>query len=170
MKTTDPKRRWYQFTLRHLLVAVLLLSLPLAWIGHRYRQGQVAEATVRKLGGSASRWWHWDWRWGQVKIARFKGADIHDADLKRIAAIRTLGSLDLSKTEITDEGLAHLKGLRRLSSLDLSDTQITDAGLETLRDLPALRLLQAHRTGITDAGVEKLERESPEVDVYYTAK
>ena len=29
-----PRRRWWQFRLRTLLVAVLLVSIPLAWVGY----------------------------------------------------------------------------------------------------------------------------------------
>lgn len=35
--TAPPKRRWYQFRLRTLLVGVVLLSIPCAYVGHEWR-------------------------------------------------------------------------------------------------------------------------------------
>lgn len=46
--------RWFQFRLRTLLVAILLLSLPLSWFGWRLeearRQRKAVEA-IRQMGG-----------------------------------------------------------------------------------------------------------------------
>lgn len=160
-------KRRLTFTLRGLFVLIFIASLPLAWFGHQYQVGEHAERSIRQLGGTVSRWWHWDWRWGQAKAARLRGAPVSDADLERIATISTLGSLDLSSTSITDDGLRHLTTMKNLTSLDISDTGVTDEGLQHLERMPNLSFLQAHRTKITEEGVSRLEQSLPNVDVYY---
>jgi hypothetical protein len=35
--TTEPRRRWYQFRLRTLLIAVALLAVPCSYIAGQYR-------------------------------------------------------------------------------------------------------------------------------------
>lgn len=49
-----PKRRGFQFRLRTLLIAVLLLALPLSWFAMRmekaHRQREAVEA-IRRMGG-----------------------------------------------------------------------------------------------------------------------
>ena len=163
-------KRWrFQFTLRTIAVTVVLLALPCAWLGHQYRQGQLADSIVQKLGGTSVRWWHWDWRWGRTVGATMQGVPISDADLGRLATIQTLGWLDLSGTHITDEGVVHLQKLEGLSSLDLSDTQITDKGLEHIEHLENLVMLQCHRTSVSDEGVARLKKALPNLDVYYAA-
>jgi len=162
-------KRRLTFTLRGLFASVLIVSLPLAWFGYQYRLGERAERYVQQLGGTVSRWWYWDLRWGQAIVARLHGTPVSDADLPGVAAVSTLGALDLSDTSITDDGLRHLAGMRNLSFLDISDTSVTDRGLEHLKRMPRLSLLQAHRTKITDEEVEKLKQAIPGLDVAYGA-
>ena len=49
-----PRLRWYQFSLRGLLIFMFLASLGLSWFGVKYRQAQCQRAAVqaaRKVGG-----------------------------------------------------------------------------------------------------------------------
>jgi hypothetical protein len=161
-------RRRLSVSLRSLFVLIFIVSLPVAWIGYQYRVGEQADYQLRQLGGRVSRWWHWDWRWGQATAARLRGAPVVDDDLTRIAAISTLGSLDLSETLITDDGLRHLIGMKNLRFLDVSDTAITDQGLGHLESMGRLHFLQAHRTSVTEDGVARLKQAIPGLDVYYT--
>ena len=52
--TPKPKRRWYQFRMRTLLVFVLLLSVPLSWFAWKLqkarRQREAVEAIVEAGG------------------------------------------------------------------------------------------------------------------------
>lgn len=62
MTDESPKRRrWFQFRLRTLLIAALVLSLPLSWFAWRMekakRQREAVQA-IEKLGGEA----YYDWQ------------------------------------------------------------------------------------------------------------
>ena len=49
-KPKKPRRRWYQFSLRTLMLFVVVASLALAWVGNRYqraRESRQAAAEVR---------------------------------------------------------------------------------------------------------------------------
>ena len=43
-----PRRRWLQFSLRMLLVQVLLISVPLGWLGMKMREAREQQAAARK--------------------------------------------------------------------------------------------------------------------------
>ena len=55
-----PERRWFQFRLRTLLIAVMLLALPLSWVAVRMerarRQREVVDEIVRLGGVSLYDW------------------------------------------------------------------------------------------------------------------
>jgi 4-amino-4-deoxy-L-arabinose transferase-like glycosyltransferase len=161
-------KRRLTFSLRWLFVLMFIVSLPLAWFGYQYRAGEQADRQFRQLGGAVSRWWGWDWRWGQAKVGHLRGASVVVDDLNRIATISTLGSLDLSRTNITDEGLRHLAGMKNLSCLDVSNTAITNRGLRHLESMGHLHFLQAHETRVTEDGVARLKRSVPDLAVYYS--
>lgn len=168
-----PKRHWYQFSLRTLLVVVLLVSVGMSWLTVRMqrvrKQREVINA-VWELGG---------WVYGEaaepsdqtwlreslgsvffpnVVDVRLAGTTVTDAGLEQLRVFAGLQELGLSGTQVTDAGLEHLKGMTRLQTLYLHDTQVTDAGLEHLRGLNNLSVLTISRnTRITDVGLENLE-------------
>jgi hypothetical protein len=51
----DPKRRWYQFRLRTVLIGVAILSIPLIYAGRQAQNVRVRKAmieTIQDAGGS----------------------------------------------------------------------------------------------------------------------
>ena len=58
----------------------------------------------------------------------------------------SVGSTQLSDTQVSEAGLEHLKGLWNLRTLNLSDTQITDAGREHFKELTSLPELNLGET------------------------
>jgi hypothetical protein len=57
--TAKPKRRWLQFSLRTMLLAMFVLSCLLGGFGWRWqraKQQEVAVATLRALGGDVVRY------------------------------------------------------------------------------------------------------------------
>jgi len=164
------RRRWFQFSLRALFGLTTAVALLFAWFGNQYRQGQRAKAAIEELGGSASIWNHWDYRWGRAINADLSETDVGDQELATIVELPIFGALRLDGTAVTDEGLAHIQKLADLRSLSISDTDVSDEGLEHLKRAGKLVMLQAHRTRITDGGVAELERALPELEVYYTAR
>ncbi len=175
---TDPtNRRRFRFSLRTLLIVVVLLSLPLGWFALKLRQAerqrQAVEA-IREAGGYVS----YDYEFsGQeppspARLTGLLGEDFFadvvyvnldypakagDVDLEQVETLTALSGLSLSRTQVTDEGLVHLKGLTKLESLGLWDTQITDAGLAHLKGLAGLETLSLINTRITNAGLENLK-------------
>jgi internalin A len=104
-----------------------------------------------------------------------------DADLERIAALRTLKRLDLSLTYVSDRGVERLKALdqleelnlfaaefitdaavaflrghRQLKALSLRGTDVTDTSLSYVAELPQLTALDISFTQISDVGLEHL--------------
>ena len=65
MTSTLPKRRWFQFRLRTLLIAILVLSLPLSWFAMRMekaRRQREAVVAIRWLEGTA--YYEWEFKSG----------------------------------------------------------------------------------------------------------
>jgi hypothetical protein len=177
------RRRWLRFSLRALLVFLLLLSVPLAWFAWRMqearRQGEAVEAIVG-MGGEVTYNYqideHGEWIPGaepttpawlrkslghdffyDVTWVSFDGTQATDAGLEHLKGLTCLEVLWLGDTKVTDAGLEHLKGLTNLEVLSLGYTQVTDAGLEHLKGLVNLRELDLFQTQVTDAGLVYLK-------------
>jgi hypothetical protein len=169
--TPRPRRRWLQFSLRTLMLVVLMVSVPLGWFGMKVRVAEREDAAVdaiQALGGGISYRSDdlptpaWIPRRHAVKVlAVFLGeTQTTDADLGRLKEhLRTLPHMEelkLQKTRITDAGLEHLEEFTNLEELDLSSTPISDAGLVHLKPLSRLRCLQFTGSHITDDGLAHL--------------
>ena len=77
-----------------------------------------------------------------------------DADVERIAAIKTLKRLDLSLTYVSDRGIEKLRGLDQLEELNLSSAEfITDAAIAFLRGHRRLKSLNLRGTDVTDTSL-----------------
>jgi hypothetical protein len=140
------KRRWFQYSLRTLLLPMLLASIGISWVGVKIQQGmrerQVA-ASVEKVGGKV----YWDMQPSMpgflrsvlgVAMKRVHGVDLHntqvtDAVLEQLKGLSQLQGLCLSYTQVTDTGLAHLKGLNQLKQLHLGFSQVSDEGVKKLQ-------------------------------------
>jgi hypothetical protein len=178
-KASKPKRRWFQFSLRMLLVLVLIVSVPLGWLDVKRRQARDRRQTlaaIKKLGGIGDYDCHVDasgkpihhgpaWLrklygddlFDTVSMLRLWGPQTTDDALIHVRALPELQRLDLRETAITDAGMAHLQGLTQLQWLPLEGTQVTDAGLVHLRGLTRLRELDLTGLPITDAGMAHLQ-------------
>jgi hypothetical protein len=107
------RRRWLQFRLRTLLIAVLVLSLPLSWFAVRRERARRQRATIESLGGRVS----------------------YDS-LYNVKDIR------LERTEVADANLEHLRGATKLEVLVLADTQVTSRGVKSLqKSLPTCNIV-----------------------------
>jgi hypothetical protein len=183
-------QRWYQFSLRSLLLFTLICAIASAWLAHRMDQKRIeleAVDSLVKRGARVAFDYHflksggfdataqppgpaWLRRlvgenfFGEVENVEFPAeirSPIVDADLVRLGSLTNLKSLELRNTEIGDAGLANLEGMTRLRALDLSETRVTDAGLVHLKRLTTLTWLDLRRTNVTDAGRAELERALP---------
>jgi len=175
-----PKRRWYQFRLRTLLVVTLVLAVGLSWIAVKLQQARRQRKAVQaicQLGGAVG--YDFDIVGGtyrpryeepagtawlsrvdlvsDVLAVSLSGPSVHNEDLVHLESLPKLESLHLGGTQVTDAGLKHLKGLTNLKSLTLGGTHVTDGGLVNLKGLTNLDHLELCDTQVTDAGLVHLE-------------
>lgn len=164
------KRRWFQFSVRALLVVTAACAVVLAlWRVHvrPYYEQQRAIAALTKLRGrsvitTAPARPAWlgklvgEEYFVRVVEVKLRGS-ITDRDLRHLKGLVGLQTLDLWGTQIRGEGLEHLKGLTDLQNLYLWNTRITDAGLAHLKGQTNLRSIDCWGTRISDAGLEHLK-------------
>jgi hypothetical protein len=132
----------FQFRLRTLLVAVLVLSLPLSWLAVRMqkarRQRGVVEA-VERLGGYV----RYESEFAAVQTTG-------TTSRPRPSWLRSLLGDDFCEnvvhvnfygTKVKDAGLEHLETLKNLDELDLRNTNVTPKGGEKLQEaLPTCQI------------------------------
>jgi Leucine-rich repeat (LRR) protein len=168
------KRRWFQFSLRTLMIVTMICAIGSAWLGkkiERKRYEQEAVEAIVSSGGQVL----YDYEMvkggtppGPAWLRKLLGKNLFsevvlvnligrgqasDSGLVVLDRFPQLQELDLLNTKITDAGLVSLRGLNRLQELDLGETKVTDAGLVNLRGLTQLRRLDLAKTAITDAGL-----------------
>lgn len=168
--TDRPKRRWFQYSLRTLLVFMVLVAIGLSWFAvgmPQAREQRSIVAAIRRLNGSvrfgessAPRWLQQ--RLGRDFFERVDSVDFHGSPqaidgLQLLEKLTQLRWLNLGGTPVTDEDLKHLEGLTQLRMLSLSGPRITDAGLEHLKRLTDLGWLGLSDTQVTDAGLDHLK-------------
>ncbi len=158
-----PKRRWFQFSLRTLLLIVTILAVgPGGWLiyeQNQARRNKAAAELLRKVGGEVYATPRWLWTLiepgspGMVVGVGFRYRPVTDSDLEPLSSLTDLVWLDLNDTPVGDDGLVHLAGLSRLKRLRLDETQITDTGLAHLSGMTGLQQLNLYKSQITDAGL-----------------
>jgi hypothetical protein len=132
-------RRFLRFSVRGMIVVVLVIGAWLGWVVRSARIQREVVAVVtkrqglvlydrklgnRRLNGNVMSWatnWLADTLGvdyvANVATIRISGGS--DDELVCIGRLRQLRYLEFSKAEITDYGLTRLKGLNRLGRLDL---------------------------------------------------
>lgn len=172
---TSPRLRWFQFSLRTLLLFVLLVSIGMSWVAVRMqkakKQREAVEA-IEKLGGAVSYDYQVDQAgqftdktepagpaWlrevlGQDFFANVVAAQVNtDSGMEKLKAFPHIQSLQIVGA-VTDAGMKHVKGLSQLRELLLQGVPITDAGVAHVEDMSELRTLDLAATRITDHGLE----------------
>ena len=163
--TPQTRPRWFQFSLRALLVLIAVVAVLLAWIVSERRQSQheqqIAEQLAKQgakltLGGpydelSQNRqpqgWFRRLAR--QVLGERILLAQITQQDFKDLsplAGLKNLKVLFLDSTQVND--LKLLAELKSLQGLSLESTPVDD--LTPLTDLKQLRWLFLDSTSVND--------------------
>jgi hypothetical protein len=182
-ETRKPRLRWFQYSLRSLLLLMLLVSLGMSWFAvrmQRARQQKAAVEEIRNLGGDVQ----YDYEvqqsgtplpnagpHGPVWLRDLLGEDffasvvdvslpcssVTDAGMENLRGFTNLQTLTLGRKNVTGAGWEHLKGLTQLRTLDLPYGEVTDAGLEHLKGLTQLQELDLGATPVTDAGLVHLK-------------
>jgi hypothetical protein len=171
-----PRRRWLQFRLRTLLLAVTIIAALLGWRLYVWRaqqeQQRQAIAEIQARGGQTSV------TFGSSAEAIALGGrkadnsvvfdiiQLTNDDLEGLEHAPLTRSLVVVGSQITDDGLVHLKNLKQLEYLDLKkNKQLTDAGLVHLEELKNLKLLILIGTQVTPAGVKRLQQKLPHTKI-----
>ena len=174
---SHPWRRFLRFSVRALIVLVLVIGAGLGWIVRSARIQREAVAAIERAGGDVA----YDWEWKNGKsilggkpraprwLVKFLGVDFfgHVTNVSNLIATDTLivqvgnltelERLSLDGSPVGDSGAAHFQGLTKLRSLELRGTNVTDAGLKHLKGLTKLNYLGLHSTPITDRGLVDLK-------------
>ena len=176
---TPSRRPWWgyvRFSVRGLIVLVLLAGGILGWIVNQAHVQRDAVAAIRRANGNIDydlnpnrRPWWLRWlgdRLGLDYVSHVVGVDLvgvgpdgpsTGAELDHVVRLTRIERLGLWGSSVNDARLADLKGLTRLRSLGLHKTRVGDKGLANLKGLPALRVLWLNRSAVTDAGLAHLE-------------
>jgi internalin A len=174
-----PWRKLLRFSVRGLIVVVLVCGVWLGWLVRSARIQRDAVAAITRAGGAVK--YDYGWTKGEYifggehvrpgRLAALIGIDFFvrvtdawlyssstdvDASLVQVGRLTQLERLSLYRAPFSDAGLVQLKRLTKLSELDLGDTQVSDAGLAHLRGLTNLSSLNLSGTQVTDAGLAHL--------------
>ena len=178
-----PKRRWFQFSLRTLLLLTAVFAFGMGMWSHRARQQKQAVTAILELGGSVYYDYHlenpdtpnvfdpkaspgapkWlrafvaDEYFHTVVFVSLRDTTAADDDLQVLCELPRVENLDLTNTKITGAGLAHLRHLTGLKYLGLWQTQVDDAGLAHIAGLTKLQTLMLDNTKVTYEGMHQLQ-------------
>jgi hypothetical protein len=179
---TRTKLRWYQFSLRTLLIVVTLFAVACSWfavkMGQAKRQKDIV-ATIRNAGGTVGYDFQYD-ESGESTLAfapaipawlldllgldffsssvsvRFDG-DLPEGRLDCLRSLPQIRYLEVGETiEVSNEDLGNVEGLTQLRTLSLGDGKLTDEGLEHLKGLQQLQFAHLTNTRITGSGLRHL--------------
>jgi hypothetical protein len=174
------KRRWFQFSLRTLMIFTLICAIGAAWLApkiERKRQEQNAVDAISRIGGAVSYDLYKSEPSGPVWLRNLLGenffsevvsvafdwrpSELGDAELANLDRLTSLKDLNIRGCNVTAAGMAHVKGLSQLVWLDLQRTNVSDSDLVNLKGLAKLQDLNLEKTRVTNAGVNDLQKALP---------
>ena len=168
MTTSHPKRRFFRYSLRTLMIAVTVFCVWLGIATKRGRDQRLAVEVIREAGGSVSYDDHVNLDPAGGSFSRGPPGSFFDAPgpewLRRLIGneyFLSVQAVDLGETNADDANLVAIEQFSDLKVLSLYDTNITDAGLEHLKGLTKLFKLYLSNTLVTDEGVKRLQQALP---------
>ncbi|MCU0878176.1 MAG: hypothetical protein MUF06_10360 [Pirellulaceae bacterium] len=178
--TSASGRRWLQFSLRTLLIVMLLAGVLLGYIGFERRRAaalqsqfaglQALSVNTSALVGDPSPRPGWlrailgDDSPAYLRSISLAGRKVDDAKLAGLASFPRLEVLSLLCTEVRGPGLELLTESPRLRRLDLGASTIGDEGMKSVGKLTGLTDLVLGNTRISGqslndlAGLSRLRR------------
>ena len=149
------KRRWFQFSLRSLLIFTLIVAIPCAWLGRKIEQKRRDRETIESIvmaGGAVRYDFQFDSSHRFIEDARSPGPEW----LRRLCGENFFGEVCEVEVKGGDRELEGISGWTQLQSLELDGNTVTAMGLDGLDSLPRLRWLSL--SGITDATLAGLRK------------
>lgn len=167
---TASRPRWFQFSLKTLLTATLVLGALLGWVSVRLekvRRQQATIAAIERLGGKVNfamsnppeTWLNRLLRDKEDQYACHVHLPAKREQtvecLKLCAKLKGLRLLSIGRTRLEAGDLAGLKRLTELRTLAAASTTHGDELLDIAAELPQLAVLQITNTPVSDAGLGK---------------
>lgn len=179
-------RRWTRYTLRSMLLLILVCAVLFTWIRIRIEAGRRQKETVAALrdsGASVHYKYEFDAagnatkqgrprapKWlrdavgddalANVEVVEHLGGNEEEMEavLRRLPELDSLGRLYLGGSKVTDKQLVYLGQVPGLRELYLEYTQITDQGLAHLGGLSSLQVLGLRDPKITNDAIPHLRK------------
>jgi internalin A len=179
-RVSRPRRRFLRFSVRGLIVLVLLIGVWLGWLVRSARIQREAVEAIEHAGG----WVEYDDEWHTSKsvpggkrvkrtsLVELIGIDYFsrvtsvvfvppataaNRDFAQVGRLNWLKHLIVHLPSFGDAELKHIEGLANLTELGLGCTQVTDDGLVHLERLTQLAELELTATQVSDAGLAHLK-------------
>ena len=181
-RVSPPRRRFLRFSVRGMIVVVLLIGGWLGWFVWSARTQRQAVAAIEKTDGNTVLY-DWQWKngtnlvggepWAPKWLLQSLGIDYFnnvaavcvvspsEKQLIHVGELRRLQHLTLCEPDMSETSLAHLRGLTKLSQFHLLANHVTDADLahlEQLTNLPNLSEIALACPQISGSGLAHLKR------------
>jgi hypothetical protein len=173
---STPRRRWLRFSLRSLLLLVVLIAIPLAWKVNQVHNQRVVVAEIQRLKGRVAYDSFMEWKgrpqilkgpewlrgllsddfFTDVTVVQIGDPQVTDRTISQIATLPYLKWLSVRSNEISDDGLKYLAGKNTLEELHLHSSSITDKGLAQLVELKGLTRLESEVDHLSDSGLKQI--------------
>ncbi len=178
LTATISGRRFLRFSLRGLIVLVLVIGGGVGFVVHSARVQRQAVVAIEHAGGSV--YYDWTWNddrfispgkpWAPQRLIDLIGIDYFghvtsvslrnpdETTLAHIGRLTRLQQFRFNHSPDNKASLKHLKGLRELTELYSGDAMFTDSDLNNLKGMTKLtKLTILEGRAITDAGLANLE-------------
>ncbi len=182
-KTPPRKRRWFQYSLRSLLVLTLIVAALSAWLGKHIMRASTQRPIVAKIAASGGtvgydyqihpefnivdqsqtapgsklvRWVFGDDIYATVNVVFLNDPKTSDADIVNLHKLPDLLDVSLNGRGVTDACIDDLLRIPKLRAVALMDTGITPEGIRHLSSCDALQSLTVLGSSVTDQHLQHL--------------
>ena len=156
-----PKRklRWYQFSLRTLLIVVTLFAFGCSWFAVKMRKAErqkQATQAIKKLGGHV----RYDFEFDSVGEETDEDGPSGPAWLIQLLGedfFQNVVAVEINADHMNKEMLSQLTMLPRLKAVQLRCMSTRESDLTLLNELPQLRKVTFYFAHMTDSELEELK-------------
>jgi hypothetical protein len=174
----EPRRRWSRFSLRFLLLFVVIVAVPLGWEVNRVRNQRLVVAEIERLNGHM----YYDYernfnvglstsaapeppgpKWlrdllgvdyfAEVVEISVSDPQVTNDTLARLLSLPHLQLLCVDSDRITDSGVAMVARSKELISFDVISKSVTVASIDHLQGLPNLQFLRCSGSQVNDSWI-----------------